>query len=92
MSLTKKEALSEKFCLIPQGMDNYWFNFCNYKEPPDECLKCEHWAWKPITLPEPKKHAWQLSSVKGVGWICPNCLTTSPNKTDEICKENKNGK
>ena len=34
--------MKEKYCLIPRGMDNYWFGFCNATEPPHECNNCPH--------------------------------------------------
>lgn len=38
--MSKKD---EPFCLIPRGMDNYWFKFCENPDPPEECLECpEH--------------------------------------------------
>lgn len=37
------KKVKEPFCLIPRGMDDYSFKFCDHPNPPKECIKCpEH--------------------------------------------------
>ena len=39
-TMNNDNETEEPYCLIPAGMDNYWFQFCNSDDQPEECKDC----------------------------------------------------
>lgn len=62
----------ERYCLIPAGMDNYWFHFCDTEKPKDECEQC----------PEHKTNKHLIKYFP-----CPDCQGTGEQKEGEWRKE-----
>jgi len=82
----------EKFCLIPRGMDNNWFRFCDTTPAHDECKPCKHHISNKSVCEKcgGSGTSFRCDSCSVTGQECIDCVETSGKPCD--CQKQTKGK